>query len=336
MQRNWRSLIRPKSLLVDQEHTGDRYGKFVLEPLEPGYGVTLGNALRRVLLSSLQGAGVVALQIEGAQHEFMSIPDVKEDCTEIILNLKGLALRMNAGQQKTLHIQKQGPCVVRASDIQTDGTVEILDPDHYICTVAEGGLFKAELMVRRGKGYVPATHFRKDLPLNAMPMDALFSPIRKVNYQVANARVGQQTDYDRLTVEVWTNGAIHPELALGVAAQILKEQLSVFINLPEEPEHEIFEQEEPSEKLQEILKRSVEELELSVRSANCLEHAGIRLIGDLVQKTESEMLKTKNFGRKSLKEIKEILSEMGLSLGMKLDNWSGDSKIAAHAAEKRV
>lgn len=322
MYRNWRSMIRPKGLVVDRDTLTARYGKFVVEPLERGYGVTLGNSLRRVLLSSLRGSAITAVKVEGALHEFSSLPDVKEDGTDIVLNLKEVALKLHEGQQKTAYINKQGPCEVRAKDIEGDSSIEILDPEHYICTVAAGGVFKAELTIRSGRGYVPATQFRQeDQPVGTIPIDALFSPIRKVNYNVSNARVGQQTDYDKLSLEIWTNGAISPEDALGVAAKIIKEQVTVFINFPEDFEPELPEMEEKEERFNENLLRSVEELELSVRSANCLANANIRTIGDLVQRTESEMLKTKNFGRKSLKEIKEILGEMGLSLGMKLDNW---------------
>jgi DNA-directed RNA polymerase subunit alpha len=322
MHRNWRSLIRPKSLVVDRDSQTARHGKFVLEPLERGYGVTLGNSLRRILLSSLQGTAISAVRIDGAQHEFMSLPDVKEDITDIILNLKEINLNMHDAQQKIAHISKQGPCEVRAKDIVCDASVEILDPEQYICTVAADGHFKAELVIRRGKGYMPASQFREEgQPVGTIPMDALFSPVRKVNYQVSNARVGQQTDYDKLAIEIDTDGSVEPETALGIAAKILKEQLAVFINFSEDIEPEIPEPETRSDRLVEQLGRSVDELELSVRSANCLANANIRTIGDLVQRTESEMLKTKNFGRKSLKEIKEILSEMGLSLGMKLDSW---------------
>ncbi len=322
LSKNWRDLIRPKSLVVDRDTLTATYGKFVAEPLERGYGVTLGNSLRRILLSSLQGAAFSAVKIDGAQHEFQALPDVKEDITDIILNLKEVDLRMHGGDQKTVRIEAQGPKVVRASDVIRDETIHVLNPNHHICTVAEGGSFKAELTVKRGRGYVAASQFRQEgQSVGTMPMDALFSPIRKVNYNVTHARVGQQTDYDKLTLEVWTNGAVSPEDAVGIAAKIMKEQVSIFINFSEEVEPELPEPEVKEEKINENLLRSVDELELSVRSANCLQNANIRFIGDLVQKTESEMLKTKNFGRKSLKEIKEILSEMGLSLGMKLENW---------------
>ncbi|MBL4818180.1 MAG: DNA-directed RNA polymerase subunit alpha [Deltaproteobacteria bacterium] len=322
MYRNWRTLIRPKGLVVDRDVSSNQYGKFVLEPLERGYGVTLGNALRRILLSSLQGACVAAVKFEGAQHEFMPLPDVKEDGAEIILNLKEINLKLHEGTQKTARISKKGPCEVRAKDIEADASLEILDPEQYICTVAEGGMFKAELIVKTGRGYVPAAQLRdEEQPVGTIPVDALFSPIRKVNYQISNARVGQQTDYDKLSMEIWTNGSVVPEDALGIAAKIFKEQLSVFINFSEEEEPILPEATQQVDRLNDHLNRTVDELELSVRSANCLSNADIRLIGDLVQRTESEMLKTKNFGRKSLKEIKEILGEMGLSLGMRITNW---------------
>lgn len=338
MYRNWRNLIRPKGLIVERDSLSDRYGKFVLEPLERGYGVTLGNALRRVMLSSLQGSAITSARIEGAQHEFMALPDIKEDGTDIILNLKEVELQLLDGHQKTVHIVKQGPCEVTAADIKGDASLRILNPDKHICTVAEGGVFRAELTVGTGKGYAPAAQFREESqPVDSILVDALFCPIRKVNYSVTNARVGRRTDYDRLVLEVWTNGSIHPEDAIGIASKILKEQLAILINIPEEVEPSLPEAEEHSERFNENLLRSVDELELSVRSANCLANADIKRIGDLVQRTESEMLKTKNFGRKSLKEIKEILSEMGLSLGMKLDHWPPPpKKVAAPAAVPSV
>ncbi len=323
LQKNWRDLIRPKSMVVDRDTLSATYGKFVAEPLERGYGVTLGNSLRRVLLSSLQGAAIVSVKIDGATHEFMSVPDVKEDITDIILNLKEIDLKLlGNADNKLVRLEIQGPKSITAKDLVHDDSVVVLNPDQHIATVAEGGTFKAELMVKRGRGYVPATQFRQEgQSVGTIPVDALFSPINKVNYNVTHARVGQQTDYDKLTLEVWTNGAVPPEDAIGIAAKILKEQVSIFINFNEEIEPDLPEPEIKEERVNENLLRSVEELELSVRSANCLQNANIKYIGDLVQKTESEMLKTKNFGRKSLKEIKEILHEMGLSLGMKLDGW---------------
>ena len=323
MYQNWRSLIRPQSLIVDKDSLTRWYGKFTVEPLERGYGVTLGNSLRRILLASLQGAAVSSVKIEGASHEFTTLSDIVEDGTDIVLNLKELNVRLNEGQQRVVYISKRGPCVVKAGDIKADPIVEFLDPEQHICTVADGGVFKAELIVKTGRGYAPASlAVDKELSVGTLPIDALYSPISKVNYNVTNARVGQRTDYDKLVLELWGNGSILPEAALGISAKILKEQVSVFINFPEDIEPDILEGESEDDKLNDNLLRTVEELELSVRSMNCLANANIIRIGDLVEKTEGEMLKTKNFGRKSLREIKEILSEMGLSLGMKLDNWS--------------
>src|SRR5574342_799484 len=307
--KNWRDLI-------------NTYGKFVAEPLERGCGITLGNSLRRVLLSSRQGAAITSVKIEGVEHEFMAIPEVAEDVTDIILNLKEVLLQIHTNEVKTLRIEADGPREVKAGDIVGDGQVEILNPGQHILTISEGGKVRMELTARRGRGYVPAERNKvAGQPIGTVPIDALFSPIRKVNYQVTNARVGQQTDYDRLSLEGWTDGSVVPADAVAYAAKIVKEQLSIFINFDEteEPAEEVKPVEEA--KLNENLFRSVDELELSVRSANCLQNANIKTIGDLVQKTEAEMLKTKNFGRKSLKEIKEILAEMGLSLGMKLENW---------------
>lgn len=334
MFRNWRSLICPKGLVVERASLSDYYGKFVLEPLESGYGVTIGNALRRVMLSSLQGAAITAVKIEGALHEFTALPDIKEDCAEIILNLKEVNLKLEEGTSKVVHINKQGPCEVTAADIQADSSLQVLNPDKHICTVAQGGVFKAELIIGTGKGYLPAGQANSEnSSVGTILIDSLFSPVRKVNYNVTNARVGRQTDYDSLVLEVWTNGAVKPEDAIGIAAKILKEQLSILINFPEDFEPVVVEQEDRLEKFNDNLLKSVDELELSVRSANCLANAGIDRIGDLVQRSETEMLKTKNFGRKSLKEIKEILSEMGLSLGMKLDSWPPTKTKAAVISE---
>ncbi len=320
--RNWRDLIKPRSLAVDQESLTNTYGKFVAEPLERGFGITLGNSLRRVLLSSLQGAAVTSVKIEGVEHEFMAIPEVAEDVTDIILNLKEVLLQIHTNEVKTLRIEAEGPREVKAGDIMADPQVEILNPGHHLCTISEGGRVRMEMTARRGRGYVPAE--KNKIPgqaIGTIPIDALFSPIRKVNYQVTNARVGQQTDYDKLSLEVWTDGSVPPADAVAYAAKIVKEQLSIFINFDETEEPTLEPVAVPEQALNENLFRSVDELELSVRSANCLQNANIKTIGDLVQKTEAEMLKTKNFGRKSLKEIKEILAEMGLSLGMKLESW---------------
>jgi DNA-directed RNA polymerase subunit alpha len=320
--KNWRDLIKPKGLVVDQETLSNTYGKFVAEPLERGFGITLGNSLRRVLLSSLQGAAITSVKVEGVEHEFMTMPEVAEDVTDIILNLKEVLLQIHSNEVKTIRIEADGPREIKAGDIIADGQVEILNPGHHVLTISEGGKVRMEMSARRGRGYVPAEKNKAPgSPIGTIPIDALFSPIRKVNYQVTNARVGQQTDFDKLTLEVWTDGSVAPADAVAFAAKIVKEQLSIFINFDEA--EEAVEEAKPVEeqKLNENLFRSVDELELSVRSANCLANANIKSIGDLVQKTEAEMLKTKNFGRKSLKEIKEILAEMGLSLGMKLENW---------------
>src|SRR5262245_48266555 len=317
--RNWRDLIKPKSVPV--EDATNTYGKFVCEPLERGFGITLGNSLRRVLLSSLQGAAITAVKIDGALHEFTSVPDVVEDVTTIVLNLKEVVVRAHTPRTHVVRIEKDGPCEVKASDIQTGDQIEVLNPDHVVCTVSKGGRFSAELTITVGRGYVPSERTKQPgQPICTIAIAALHSPLRKVNYTLTNARVGQMTDYDKLTLEVWTDGSVKPQDAVAYAAKILKDQLTIFINFEEEPEatSTVKEEDEP---LNENLFRSVEELELSVRSANCLQNANIHLIGELVQRTESEMLKTKNFGRKSLKEIKEILADMGLSLGMRIDNW---------------
>lgn len=320
--RNWRDLIRPKLLEVDKETLTSTYGRFSCEPLERGFGTTLGNSVRRVLLSSLQGAAICAVKIDGALHEFQTLPDVAEDVTDIVLNLKEVLLKVYDAKPRTLRIEKDGEGAVTAGHIVATDGVEVLNPTHHIATLARGGKFHADLLVQIGRSYVPADRNKQlNMPIGMIPIDALFSPIRKVNYVVTNARVGQQTDYDKLTVEVWTNGSVRPEDAVAYAAKILKDQLSIFINFEEtfDPIEEPVSEEQ--EKLNENLDKSVDELELSVRSANCLQNANIRFIGELVQRTEAEMLKTKNFGRKSLKEIKEILAEMSLALGMKLEGW---------------
>lgn len=323
--KNWRDLIKPRKIDTDSESNGT-YGKFVAEPLERGFGTTLGNSLRRVLLSSLQGAAITTVKIEGngglVEHEFTTIPEVSEDVTDIVLNLKEVRLRMHTNEPKVIRIEAEGPKEVKAGDLITDDQVEVLNPGHHICTLAEGGKIRMEMSCRRGRGYVPAQNNKvAGSPIGSIAIDSLFSPVTKVNYLVTNARVGQQTDFDKLSLEVWTDGSVVPQDAVAYAAKILKEQLTVFVNFEESEEPAAAETPMQEAKLNENLFRSVDELELSVRSANCLQQANIRTIGDLVQKTEGEMLKTKNFGRKSLKEIKEILAEMGLSLGMKLENW---------------
>jgi DNA-directed RNA polymerase subunit alpha len=324
MQKSWKDLIRPKRLEVEKETLTPLYGKFTAEPFERGFGITIGNSLRRILLSSLQGAAITSVKIDGVLHEFSAIPGAKEDITEIILNLKEVRLKLHTEGPKTIRVKAEGPKVLKAGDMITGDAVEILNPDHYIATLSRDGKLSMEMVVKVGRGYVPAERNKEESqPIGTVPMDAIFSPIKKVNYTVTNARVGQITDYDKLTMEVWTDGSLNPEEAVAHAAKILKDQLSIFITFEEEEEAEMSysEDEEEKEAFNENLLRSVDELELSVRSANCLKHANIKLIGDLVQKTEAEILATKNFGRKSLNEIKEILSEMGLSLGMKLDNW---------------
>jgi DNA-directed RNA polymerase subunit alpha len=331
--KNWRDLIKPRRMDVDQDSLSQTYGKFVAEPLERGFGTTLGNSLRRVLLSSLQGAAITSVKIEGVDHEFTTIPEVAEDVTDIVLNLKEVLLRMHTNETKTLRIEVEGPKEVKAGDIITDDQVEVLNPGHHICTVSEGGKLRMELTCRRGRGYVPAQANKvAGSPIGTIPIDSLFSPVRKVNYQVTNARVGQVTDFDKLALEVWTDGSVSPQDAVAYAAKIIKEQLTVFVNFDETEEPVVAEAPKEEAKLNENLFRSVDELELSVRSANCLQQANIKSIGDLVQRSEAEMLKTKNFGRKSLKEIKEILAEMGLSLGMKLENWPPKAPAAAPAA----
>ncbi len=324
--KNWRELIRPKGIVVDEARDG--YGKFVAEPFERGFGITVGNSLRRILLSSLQGAAVTAVRIDGVLHEFTSVPDVLEDVTEIILNLKQVRFKMFTLEPRVLRIDVNRTGPVTAADIITDGQVEVLNPDQHIATVAEGGKLSMELSVRTGFGYVPAERNKTGaMPVGTIPIDSMFSPVRRVNYNVTNARVGQRTDYDRLALEVWTDGSVAPADAVAFAAKILKEQIQIFINFDEEAEPVYEEVAAENELLQnENLYRSVDELELSVRSANCLQNANIKLIGELVQKTEAEMLKTKNFGRKSLREIKEILATMGLSLGMTLEGWNPESR----------
>ena len=323
MEKNWRDLIKPRALEIDTGSFTNSYGKFTVRPLERGYGLTLGNSLRRVLLGSLQGTAVTAVRMQGVQHEFATIPDVLEDVTEIILNVKQLRLKMLTSSLKaTLTIRKTGPGIVKASDIETGGAVEILNPEHHICTLGQDGKFEAELLVKTGRGYVSAeSNKSEDLPIGWIPIDSVFSPVKRVNYTVTNARVGQRTDFDKLQLEIWTDGSVKPDDAVALSSKIVRDQLTVFLNFQEEEEPVHEEQSTKSEAFNPNLYRTVEELELSVRSANCLQNANIKYIYELVQKTEAEMLRTKNFGRKSLNEIKEILSDMGLHLGMKLDGF---------------
>jgi len=321
MQRNWSRLIRPKRIEVDEATHTRSYGEFTIQPLERGFGITLGNTLRRILLSSIQGAAIISAKIEGVLHEFSTLPGVKEDITDIILNLKGVRFKLaGPADIKEVNINVARTGAVTAADIVTDGTIEVLNPDHHIATISSGS-FKAKLMVKVGKGYLPAKkELEPEQPKGTINIDAIFSPIRKVNYVVSHARVGQIADYDKLILEVWTDGSVKPEDAIAYSAKIMKQQLDVFINFEEVEEEIIPEKEDEQEGVNKVLSRSVEDLELSVRSANCLKNAGINTIGELVKKTEAEMLKTKNFGRKSLSEIKDILSEYGLGFGMDLDS----------------
>lgn len=322
MYKVWRDLIRPSTLQAETETLSDTYGRFFAEPLERGYGLTLGNALRRILLSSLQGAAIVSARIEGVSHEFSTIPGVKEDVTDILLNLKQVRLKMYDVEPKIIWIRAEGEREITAGDIEVGPNVEVLNKDLHIATLSKDAMLEMELISEIGRGYQTSESRDNDeVPIGTIHLDALFSPISKINYQVTNARVGQRTDFDRLVLEIWTDGSITPQDALGIAAKVLKEQMNVFINFEEEDEEEYIEPTTHREDFNENLYRSVEELELSVRSANCLKNASIRFIGELVTRSEAEMLKTKNFGRKSLNEIKEVLAEMGLSLGMKLDSW---------------
>jgi len=321
IQKNWQALIKPNKLNVESGDDPKRIATVVAEPLERGFGMTLGNALRRVLLSSLQGAAVTSLQIEGVLHEFSSIPGVREDVTDIVLNIKAMSLRMHGDGQKRIRLNATGPGEVTAGMIEAGHDIDIMNPDLVICTLDQGAKIAMEMTVEAGKGYVPATQNRpEDAPIGLIPVDALFSPVRRVSYKVENSRVGQVTDYDELSLRVETDGSVRPEDAVALAARILQDQLQLFINF-EEPKA-VTEEEKPAElPFNRNLLRKVDELELSVRSANCLKNDNIVYIGDLVQKSEAEMLRTPNFGRKSLNEIKEVLTQMGLHLGMEISNW---------------
>ena len=318
----WRGFQRPKRLEFERETLTDRFGRFYAQPFERGFGTTIGNSLRRVLLSSIEGAAITAVKIDGVLHEFSPIPGVVEDATDIILNLKQIPFKMHSEQGRTLYLRVEKPGVVRAKDIEVDQTIEILEPEAHIATVSEGGKLHMELRMKRGRGYVSADkNFDEDLGIGWIPVDSVHSPVKKVNYLVEAARVGQATDYDKLTIDVWTNGSVTARDAVSLAAKLVRDHLNIFVNLDEAMEQPQDAQAEPARvgALNEHLDKSVEELELSVRSYNCLKNANIRTIRELVQKSEGEMLKTKNFGRKSLNEIKEILQSMGLSLGMRLD-----------------
>jgi DNA-directed RNA polymerase subunit alpha len=324
----WKGFQRPKRLEFERETSTERFGRFYAQPFERGFGTTIGNTLRRVLLSSIEGAAVTAVKIDGVQHEFSPIPGVVEDATDIILNLKSIPLMLHTDETKTLYIRADKAGEVRARDIEADGDVEILEPDAHIATVSDKGKLHMELRVKRGRGYVAADkNFDEDLGIGWIPIDSVHSPVKKVNYLVEAARVGQNTDYDKLTMDIWTNGAVSPAEALSLAARLVRDHLSIFIGVGESLDNE---GEAPAEQSpavsNENLDKSVEELELSVRSYNCLKNANIRTLRELVTKTEAEMLKTKNFGRKSLNEIKEILASMGLSLGMRLDQPAGQAQ----------
>ena len=324
----WKGFQKPKRLEADRDTATDHYGRFSAQPFERGFATTVGNALRRVLLSSIEGAAVTAVRVEGVLHEFSPIPGAMEDTTDLILNLKRVPLKMHVDHPKALTLRTSEPGEVRAKHITPDADIEVLDPEAYIATLGAGSTLSVELRVKHGRGYVSADkNFDEDLSIGWIPLDSVHSPVKKVNYFVEQARVGQATDYEKLTLEVWTNGAVSPRDAVGLAAKLMKDHLQIFINLEEEDEEEgepsvpVEVSDEEKGALYERLGKSVDEMELSVRSYNCLKNANIRTIGELVQKTEVEMLKTKNFGRKSLNEIKEILASMGLSLGMKLDDW---------------
>ena len=337
--KNWTELIQPERLEVDRDSHTESYGKFVCQPLERGFAITIGNSLRRILLSSIQGAAITSVRIDKALHEFTAIPGILEDVTEIILNLKVVRLKLNTAEGETVRIDKKGKGPVTAADIISDGSVEVMNPEQHICTITGKGKFSVELEVKWGKGYRPAEMNKSDdQPIGVIPIDSIFTPVKKVQYIVTQARVGQQTDYDKLTLEIYTDGSVKPENALAYASKILKQHMAIFINFDEEKaEPEIEESPESEEPpLNENLYRTVEDLELSVRSANCLKNANITYIGELVQRTEPEMLKTKNFGRKSLNEIKQLLEEMELSLGMKIDEWERPEPDAAKAEDEKI
>ncbi len=325
---NWRQLIRPRRLEPDTDSSSSVYGRFACEPFERGFGTTLGNGLRRVLLSSLQGAAITSVRIEGVLHEFSTIPGVMEDMSEIVLNLKEVRLRLHGEGPRTLMLRKKGEGTFVAGDLDSeDSSIEILNPDHKIATLSDEADMEVQVTVGTGKGYIPAEGNKTDeMPIGTIPIDSVFSPVQKVNYTVTSARVGRSTDFDRLNLEIWTDGTVAPVDALGYAAKILKEQLAIFINFEEPIETPMALAEEPAPVNPNLFK-SVDELELSVRSANCLQNANIRYIGELVQRSEGEMLKTKNFGRKSLNEIKEVLASMSLELGMSLESFPDRKEI---------
>jgi len=320
LTKNWNALIKPSKLVCENKGTNVNAASIIVEPLERGFGLTLGNAIRRVLLSSLQGASITSVKISGVEHEFSAIPGVKEDMVDVVLNLKSVVLRMHAAERKRLRLFATGPCVVTASMIDLGHDVEVLNPDHEICTLADGATLEMELTSEVGKGYVPANSARdEDFPIGVIPIDAVFSPVKTVSYKIENARVGQITDYDRLILDIETNGAVTPEMAIALSARILQDQLQFFITFEEVEEEK--QEKEDELPFNPVLLRKVDELELSVRSQNCLRNDNIVYIGDLVIRTEAEMLKTPNFGRKSLNEIKDILTNFGLKFGMEVGGW---------------
>jgi len=321
MKAMWTDFQKPKWVEVDRSTLTDTYGRFVAEPFERGFGITIGNALRRVLLASIRGAAITAVEIEGVYHEFSVMPGVVEDVSDIILNLKEVRLRMEEEEPRRMRLNIKGPKTVTAGDLETDGNVTILNPEHHLAQLQKDAKLTAEMIVKKGRGYVPAErNMEESLGTQFIPMDAMFSPLRRVNFQIENTRVGRSSDYDKLIIELWTDGSINPEDCVSYAAKVLKDHLQIFITFEEEPEVEEPAEDEHKKELIDQLRKSVDELELSVRSYNCLKNANIGTLYELVQKTEPEMLKTRNFGRKSLNEIKEILDEMGLSLGMKLED----------------
>ena len=335
MHRNWRDMIKPKRLEADEKTLTPTYGKFVGEPLERGYGTTIGNSLRRILLSSLYGAAITAVRIRGILHEFSTLPGVTEDVTDIVLNLKEVRVKLVDLPMDTVRLSVKGERNVTAADIVTGPRVEILNPEQHIATLSKDAQLEMEMVVKRGRGYVAAEHNKEEGdPVGTVPLDAVFSPVLKVNFNVTNARVGQRTDYDRLVMEIWTDGSVKPEDALAYAARILQDQLTIFINFEEEAEIAEPLEETIEGKINENLFRPVDELELSVRSANCLQNADIKFIGELVQRSEQEMLKTKNFGRKSLNEIREILHEMGLGFGMRLEGFPNREELERRRLQK--
>jgi DNA-directed RNA polymerase subunit alpha len=329
MQNDWRDLIKPKTVEFEEKEQTPSYGRFFAEPLERGYGTTIGNSLRRILLSSLPGFAITAVRIKGVLHEFSTIPGVKEDVTDIVLNLKEVRLRLHEGDQLTATLKAKGEAVVTARDITGGPSLEILEPDRHIATLDKSAELDMELVIKRGRGYVPGERSEDEEPIGTLRLDAVFAPIKKVNFTVTNARVGQRTDYDRLAIEIWTDGSIWPREALTYAARVLRDQMAIFAGVEEEAEVPITggDRQEVRPAFNEYLYRPVEGLPISVRAFNGLQNADIKYIGELVQRTEQDMLKIKNFGRKSLNEIKEVLTDMGLSLGMRLDNLPSRSEL---------